>query len=48
MQIKKAMVRKNTLITEEQEIFIKRYSKEKNISEGDVFRLALDKLKKHE
>lgn len=40
------MKRKNTLITKEQDDFVKKYAKQKNMSEGDVFRLAIDNLKK--
>lgn len=41
-----AMKRKNTMITKEQDVFVKKFSKINKISEGDVFRLAIDKLEK--
>lgn len=39
------MKRKNTQVTDELENFLKKFAKLKNMSEGDIFRLALTELK---
>jgi len=43
------MIRKNILITAEQEKFLKEYTEEKKMPEAEVFRIILDKfIKKNE
>jgi hypothetical protein len=45
---RKKMVRKNILITDEQEAFFKKYSKEKKACEAEIFREILDNFIKKE